>query len=368
MKELARPNEEAMLRLFAKYVNRVEEVILRLAWQAGLTRQEILDLKWEEIDWEKNMIRLPRRSIPMVDALRRCLDSRRVLIADDQQACASPYVIVTDSLHKHPTKVHLSRLVAAALEEEEVLRDIRLDNLRNDFIIRILQEHPTTYAMEVAGLNRVSINATFVDYLPDEGTKEKAQRKYYEPIDEQRLQALIRAEGCSEVAITLQLSWELGLSLPEIISLTWKQIDFAEKVLRLAGNMYSLSDTLIEMLQKSFSCSNPSEDTHILLTPRSKQPFDKDRLSKVVRNALVRGGLGDLGLSRLSHISQKKARIEKVYSYIKEYGFINRRQAAALWDISVMVAHRYLQEMVAQGLLVQKGNTRGLKYYLPEEK
>ena len=51
-----------MLRLLAKYVNRVEEVIFRLAWQAGLTRQEILDLKWDEVDWEENIIRLPRRS------------------------------------------------------------------------------------------------------------------------------------------------------------------------------------------------------------------------------------------------------------------------------------------------------------------
>ena len=366
-KEIARPNEEAMLRLLAKYVNRVEEIIFRLAWQAGLTRQEILDLKWDEVDLEENIIRLPRRSIPMVDELRRCLDTRRVLIADNQRACSSPYVILTDSQLKHPTKVHLSRLVAAALEEEELLRDLRLDNFRNDFIIRTLQNNPKTYAMEIAGINRVSINATFADYLPDEETKEKNQRKYYEPIDEQRLQALIQAEGFSEVAITLQLSWELGLSLLEIVSLAWKQIDFEKNELRIEGNVYLLSDTLIRMLQKSFSSSIPSEDTHILLTPRSKQPFDKDRLSKVVRNALVRGGLEDLRLSRLSHISQKKARIEKIYSYIKEHGFINNKQAADLWGVSFMIAHNNLIGMVAQGLLVQKGKSRGVTYYLPEE-
>ena len=366
-KELRRPDEKAMQRLLEKYINRMEEVIFRLAWQAGLGCLEILDLKWSEVSLEEGMIHLPRRSIPMVDELRRCLDSRRMLTSGNEKMKESEYVIVTDGYHKHPTKVHLSRRIAAAIDGEEELRGFRLEDLRNDFIIRILQNNPKTYAMEVAGINRVSINATFAAYLPDEEKKERNQRIYYEPIDEKKLETLIQAEGFSEVAITLQISWELGLTLLEIISLTWKQIDFARKELHIENEVYSISDTLIQILQKSFSNSIPSKDTRILLTPRSKKPFDESRLGKVMRNALIRGGLEDISLSRLSRISQKKVRIEKVYSHIKEHGYITKKQVADLWGESIINTGVSLQKMVAQGLLVQKGNTRGVKYYLPEE-
>lgn len=364
-KRILRPDEAAMLRLLAKYVNRVEEIIFRLAWQAGLTRQEIVDLKWSDISFEERMIHLPRRSVPMVDEIFVCLDARRVQTAEKRPA--SPYVVITDGYAKHPTKVHLSRLVAAAIDEEESLRGIRLDDLRNDFIIRVLEKNPTTYAMEVAGINRVPINATFADYLPGSKTKEKNKRRYYEQIDEKRLKALIDAEGSSEVAITLQLGWELGLPLMEIVSLTWDQVDFEKKELQIGESVYALSATLIQILQEAYSNSISSEEPHILLTPRSKQPFARDRLSKVVRNALIRGGLEEIQFTRLSHVSLKKARLEKIYSYIKGHGYINTKQVAALWGVSVKIAQQYLYEVTEQGLLVRKGDTRsGVKYYLPK--
>lgn len=368
-KELVRPNKEAMLRLLNKYVNRVEEVIFRLAWQAGLTRQEILDLKWTDISFDDGMINLPHRSVPIVEDLSICLGVRRIMAApEDMIDSAQPYVVVTDGHRTHPTKVHLSRLVAAAIDGEESLRGLRLDDLRNDFIIRILEKNTTEYAMKVAGINRVSINATFGNYLPVKEPRERGKRSNQEPIDEQRLRAFIQAEGSSEVAIALQFSWELGLSVPEIISLTWKQINFEKKELRIKKTVYPLSDVLTQMLQKAFSNSLSSEDTHILLTPRAKQPFDKHRLSKVVRNALVRGGLEDLSFRRLSQASRKGVSPEEIYSYINEHGFITKKQVSAVCGVHERSAQNALHDMVEQRLLVRKGKSNKVKYYLAEEK
>ena len=169
------------------------------------------------------------------------------------------------------------------------------------------------------------------------------------------------------MAITLQLGWELGLPLMEIVSLTWNQVDFEKKELQIGESVYALSATLIQILQEAYSNSISSEDAHILLTPRSKQPFAKDRLSKVVRNAMVRGGLEEIQFARLSHVSLKKARLEKIYSYIEKNGYINKKQVAALWGVSLIIAQNNLHEMAEQGLLVRKGGTRGgVKYYLPK--
>ena len=48
-------------------------VILRLAWRAGLMRDEIHALQWEQVDFERALLRLPDRDVPMDEDLMRCL-------------------------------------------------------------------------------------------------------------------------------------------------------------------------------------------------------------------------------------------------------------------------------------------------------
>lgn len=367
-KELARPNKEAMHRLLAKYVNRVEELIFRLAWQAGLTRQEILDLKWSEVSLEEGMIHLPRRSVPIVDELRICLDARRVETAGKHPAFDSPYVIITDGLPRHPTKIHLSRLVAAAIKEEESLCSLRLDDLRNDFIIRILENNPTTYAMEVAGLNRVSINATFADYLPPTSKKVKKAHTSFSSEDKERLLKIIRDEGSSPVAIALQLALELGVPLINMISFTWNQIDFEKKTLLWNGEVYPISEDLAGILCAAFAKRTPGDAPHILLQPRSRRPYDSDRLSKIARNTLIRGGLEHVHVDTLTRASRKSVKPkdlkrEKIIAYVREHGSIQNKNVIELLQVSNMTAYRYLAQMAEQGLLVKERQ----KYYLPKE-
>ena len=40
-------------------------IILHLAWQEGLTRKEIHDLTWSDVDFDAATLRLPDREVPL---------------------------------------------------------------------------------------------------------------------------------------------------------------------------------------------------------------------------------------------------------------------------------------------------------------
>ena len=59
-----RPDEGAMERVLRKNSDNAAGVILRLAWQAGLLRDEIQRLTWAQIDFLDQRITLPDRAVP----------------------------------------------------------------------------------------------------------------------------------------------------------------------------------------------------------------------------------------------------------------------------------------------------------------
>lgn len=59
-----RPDEGAMERVLRKNSDNAAGVILRLAWQAGLLRDEIQRLTWAQIDFLDQRITLPDRRCP----------------------------------------------------------------------------------------------------------------------------------------------------------------------------------------------------------------------------------------------------------------------------------------------------------------
>ena len=71
-------------------------VILRLAWRAGLMRDEIHALQWEQVDFERALLRLPGRDVPMDEDLARCLRQWQTLCGQ-----YSPYVIVSEHKRTH---------------------------------------------------------------------------------------------------------------------------------------------------------------------------------------------------------------------------------------------------------------------------
>ena len=63
--ELKRPDEAAMFRILARHPYSPEGVILRLAWQEGLSRKELNELTWDQVDLDGGSILLPDRTVPL---------------------------------------------------------------------------------------------------------------------------------------------------------------------------------------------------------------------------------------------------------------------------------------------------------------
>ena len=84
-------------------------VILRLAWRAGLMRDEIYALQWKQVDFERALLRLPDRDVPMDEDLTRCLRQWQTLCGQ-----YSPYVIVSEHMRTHMLPESISRLARAA--------------------------------------------------------------------------------------------------------------------------------------------------------------------------------------------------------------------------------------------------------------
>ena len=68
-----RPDQAAMRRALEAEPASPEGVILRLAWQQGLSRDEISALTWEQVSFLDERLELPDRMVPLDPEVRACL-------------------------------------------------------------------------------------------------------------------------------------------------------------------------------------------------------------------------------------------------------------------------------------------------------
>ena len=71
-----RPDEAAMQRVFARTSGGAAEVVLRLAWLQGLSRKELNELTWDQVDFETQNLLLQDRTIPLEPSVADCLQKR----------------------------------------------------------------------------------------------------------------------------------------------------------------------------------------------------------------------------------------------------------------------------------------------------
>ena len=129
-----RPDEAAMRRILEAEPASPEGVVLRLAWQQGLSRDEISDLTWEQVSFLDDRLELPDRMIPLEAEVRSCL--WRLFQAHSE---VSPYVVLSSRDRTPLRPESISRLARQALDREGQT-SVRLMDLRHDWIIRQLAD------------------------------------------------------------------------------------------------------------------------------------------------------------------------------------------------------------------------------------
>ena len=340
---IRRPDEAAMSRLLAEQKKTAAGLILRLAWRQGLTREEIQRLTWDDVSFPDHQLCLPDRAVPLDRETETCLRLRF-----ERQGTVSPSVVISDRLRRQMPPESISRLARTALDQPDGPAP-RL-------------HHPPAGAARLALCGpdqrhcRQHAYACFSGYLP-EGRRKTAGRRT--EVDAFLLWKLLQTEGSSPVGLALWMSWKLGMQAREIVALTWSQVDLDRGVIHLPDRDLTLGITLRRLLRTAQNRRREGDDPHVLLAPNSRRPIDQPRLSKLVRTALIRGGLETVSLGDLCREERREGEDARLLVYAAEKGAISRSEAMSILGLSKVAAYERLRQLTASGRLVRVGT----KYY-----
>ena len=155
-----RPDEPNMRQLLGRHREDLPGLILRLAWLQGLSREEIVSLKWAQVDFQEGSLFLEGRTVPLEEETAACLAARR-----ERGEADSPYVVVSDKFHRPMRPESVSRIARNTLNEEG-MPGVQLKDLRRDYFLRQLELHDWTYAVRVSGLSVSTFQACFAEEAP----------------------------------------------------------------------------------------------------------------------------------------------------------------------------------------------------------
>ena len=151
---LNRPDGALLCRVLEQHTNDAAGAILRLAWMAGLMRDEIQHLTWAQVDLLGEQLLLPDRAVPLAPELAAWLEALR-----RERNGSSERVVLSDR-DQQPLAAH------AALDAGD-LKAVRLIDLRHDYVLRQLERHDWQYVSRITGLEAAAMNVHFAAYLTE---------------------------------------------------------------------------------------------------------------------------------------------------------------------------------------------------------
>ena len=351
-----RPDERALQSYLEHERHSTKGLILRLAWREGLSREEICALQWPQVDFEEMYLRLPSRNIPLEEETAVCLRQFHTLYGAD-----SPFVVVSDWTGAPIVPQYVSRVASTALKEAG-MPDLKLRDLRADYITRQFETHDWPYALQVTGLSIVTYRQKFA-----ERSKER-DASVFEPVtrdrgaEERALEKLLHGQRADAATVALWLTKDAGLRLGEIVALTWEQVDLARGVLLSKDGELPLSDELRDILAELRAARLPDDDPHVLLSPQARKPYPVFRLSALVRDALIHAGIDGARLTDFHTRKQREDDRAAIMEYVAQHGSISREELCALLSIKKGAAYYRLQTLMEDGTLVPRNG----RYYPSE--
>ena len=140
-----RPDGAAMSRLLADNQMNPAGTVLHLSWKAGLSREEIAGLTWEQVAFQDGCLNLPDRSVPLdgetLAYLRRLREERE----------SGTWVLFSERTGGAMQPESISRLARQALDAAGE-KDVRLMDLRHDWILRQLETQDWATVARVSGV------------------------------------------------------------------------------------------------------------------------------------------------------------------------------------------------------------------------
>ena len=354
MEKNRRLDETALRRLLEREQTGPEALVLRLAWLEGLTREEIAALTWDQVSFLDNRLELPDRMVPLDGEVRALL--WKLHEAKEAREEREPHVLLSARERKPMRLESISRLARQALDRGD-LKTVRLLDLRYDWIIRCLDRMDWPEAARISGVEIATLQLRFSASAP----ARKAPKPPPVQVDEFKLWKVLQAERGTTAGLAMWLGWQLGLQAQEMISLTWREVDFEAGAIYLSDREIPLTSTVRRLLEEEYARRKPGEDPHILLTEQSRRPLDLPRLSRITRTVLIRGGLERVSLRDLRKDDSRETENERILQKVLEQGYVSRNDVSELLNFSKTATYTRLRRLTDQKRLVRVGG----KYYLP---
>ena len=343
-----RPEEGVMRRLLEREQDGPEAAVVRLAWLEGLTREEIAALRWEQVSFLDDRLELPDRMVPLDPELRSWLWR-----CHEERAGESPWVVSSARTGEALRPESISRLARQALDRGGA-KNVRLMDLRHDWIIRQLAERDWPEVARLSGVEVPALQARFGRFVEKKTTARPAAA-----VDEFKLWKVLQAERDTPAGLAMWLAWHMGLQAREIAALTWDQVEEGE--ICLEDRRVPMTNAVRRLLAETKARRGPEADPHVLLTEQSQRPVDLPRLSRMVRAALIRGGMEDTRLMDLRRDEARESGDAALLALAAEKGAISRGDVMAVLGLSRTAAYGRLHRLTERKKLIRVGG----KYYLP---
>lgn len=312
-------------------------------------------MTWGQVSFLDDRLELPDRMVPLDREVRSLLWKLREA-REAREEPGDPHVLLSARERKPMRLESISRIARLALDRGG-MKDVRLLDLRYDWIIRCLDRMDWPEAARISGVEVATLQLRFSASAP----ARKAPKPPPVQVDEFKLWKLLQTERSTAAGLAMWLGWQLGLQAQEMIALTWEQVDFQEGVLRLPDRCVVITSALRRILEEEYRRRLPEEDPHVLLTEQSRKPLDLPRLSRLTRAALIRGGLERVTLRDLKRDDCRDMEDERILQRALEQGFVSRGDVSEVLGLSKTATYARLRRLTEHGRLVRVGG----KYYLP---
>ena len=346
-----RPDKAAMRRILERYADSPEGLILRLAWLEGLSRKELNELTWDQVDFETQNLLLPDRTVPLEPSVAACLQRRY-----ERYGSLSDRVIIADRGKKPMTPENVSRLAKLALDSEG--QKVSLMDLRHDWLLRQIEAHGWAYAAKVSGLAVSSLRGQFGSCLKGKRDMNVAVFERKNEV-EYLLWRIVQQEGSSTAGLAIWMCWQLAMQPGEAAALTWDQVDFESGCIHLPGRDIDMGTRMQRLLGEAWDRQKSLNEPQVFVAPTTGHPIDLSRISVVSRTAMIRGGLEHFSLRTLCSWAAAQRTREILTAQAEKQGALVREDVMKLLHVSENTAWTYLNRLADSGQLEKVG----IRYY-----
>ncbi len=340
-----RPDNSAMQLLLSHENGTPAGTALRLAWCCGLLRRELTFLLWKQVDFKEKRLSLPDRNIPLNDEM--------VSYLIKIYKCDSPYsdyVLLSQRKTAPMAEQSVSALVRRALDSCGQ-NNVRLNDLRIDFIVRALKKHNMEYVSYISGVDIPALLQHYQPYADDEVDRSGEKTEITQSVHT-ALESFLQKESTSMVGLSVSFAWLMGIPVQMIPNITWRVIDFEKSKAVFEDRRIDIPNNFLQLL---LSVKSLQEDgcSNIVLNDTKKNPTDAFFIQKAVQQALVSSGIIGITLPDLvndywrSHLSELRKTMQNETQISAEFYSMPRGLPAGIFTLPENELIDYLQESVS---------------------